>query len=110
MPTEVSGFDSISSAAEPLFSKSRCEINKRHGRLNDKHVLMNTEMEETKTRRGGRASGDVIAKSTRARTPRILSSKDAKDKLRLIFQAIWTQSGWSEKCEYRRTVMNDVRD
>ncbi len=88
MPTAVSGFDSISSAAEPLFSKSGNVINKSHGRLNDKHVLMNTEMEETKARCGGRASGDVIAKLTKARTPLILSSKDAKDRLRLIFQAI----------------------
>ena len=49
---------------------------------------MNTEIEETKSGCGGRAWGDVIAKSTRARTPEMLSSKDAKDKLRLIFQAI----------------------
>jgi hypothetical protein len=49
---------------------------------------MNTEIEETKSRCGGRARGDVIAKSTRARTPDMPSSKDAKDKLRLIFQAI----------------------
>ena len=49
---------------------------------------MNTEIEETKSRCGGRDWGDVIAKSTRARTPEMLSSKDAKDKLRLIFQAI----------------------
>jgi len=49
---------------------------------------MNTEMEETKIRCGGRVSGDVIAKSTKARTPEIPSSKDDKDKLRLIFHAI----------------------
>ena len=49
---------------------------------------MNTEIEETKTKCGGRASGDVIAKSTKVRTPRILSSKDDKDRLRLIFQAM----------------------
>ncbi len=49
---------------------------------------MNTEIEETNSRCGGRARGDVIAKSTRARTPEIPSSKDARDRLRLIFQAI----------------------
>ena len=49
---------------------------------------MNTEMEETNIRCGGRVSGDVIAKSTKARTPKIPSSKDDKDKLRLIFHAI----------------------
>ena len=49
---------------------------------------MNTEMEETKSRRGGRDSGDVMAKSTNARTPEIPSSKDVKDRLRLIFHAV----------------------
>jgi hypothetical protein len=49
---------------------------------------MNTEMEETKSRCGGRVSGDVIAKSTKARTPEIPSSKDVKDRLRLIFHAV----------------------
>jgi hypothetical protein len=49
---------------------------------------MNTEMEETKSRCGGRVSGDVIAKSTKARTPEIPSSKDVKDRLRLIFHAM----------------------
>jgi hypothetical protein len=48
---------------------------------------MNTEMEETKSRVGGRMSGDVIAKSTKARTPEIPSSKDDNDRLRLIFHA-----------------------
>jgi hypothetical protein len=33
-------------------------------------------------------SDDVMEKSTRARTPEIPSSKDARDKLRLIFQAL----------------------
>ena len=57
---------------------------------------MNTETEETKSRCGGRARGDVIAKSTRARTPDMPSSKDAKDKLRLIFQAIGVLSPVSQ--------------
>ena len=48
---------------------------------------MNTDIEETKVRCGGRVSGDVIAKSTKARTPEIPSSKDDKDRLRLIFHA-----------------------
>jgi hypothetical protein len=87
VPTAVSGSDSTSSAAEPLFSKSGYVISKKHRHLNE-HLLMNTEIEETKTKCGGRASGDVIAKSTKVRTPRILSSKDDKDRLRLIFQAM----------------------
>jgi hypothetical protein len=32
-------------------------------------------------------SGDVIAKSTKARTPEMPSSKDDNDRLRLIFHA-----------------------
>ena len=71
---------------------------------------MNTEMEETKTKFGGRASGDVIAKSTKARTPRILSSKDAKDRLRLIFQAMMNSIRLIRKHKHFRTVMDDVRD
>src|SRR5487761_996897 len=61
-------------------------INRKY-KSTKQHALMNTEMEETKSRCGGRASGDVIAKSTKARTPEILSSKDDKDRLRLIFHA-----------------------
>lgn len=60
---------------------------------------MNTEIEDTKSRCGGRARGDVIAKSTRARTPQMPSSKDAKDKLRLIFQAINVLSTVSQAIE-----------
>ena len=48
---------------------------------------MSTEMEDTKSRCGGRMSGDVIAKSTKARTPEIPSSKDDNDRLRLILHA-----------------------
>ena len=71
---------------------------------------MNTEIEETKTKCGGRASGDVIAKSTKARTPRILSSKDAKDRLRLIFQAMMNSLMLVRKHNNFRTVMDYVRD
>jgi len=45
-------------------------------------------MEETKSMCGGRASGDVIAKSTKARTPEIHSSKGVNDRLKLIFHAV----------------------
>ena len=48
---------------------------------------MSTEMEETNSRCGGRMSGDVRAKSTKARTPEIPSSKDDNDRLRLILHA-----------------------
>lgn len=60
---------------------------------------MNTEIEETKSRCGGRARGDVIAKSTRARTPEMPSSNDARDRLRLIFQAVGVLSTVSEAIE-----------
>ena len=45
-------------------------------------------MEETKSRRGRRVSGDVFAKSTNARTPEIHSSKELNDRLKLIFHAV----------------------
>ena len=60
---------------------------------------MNTEIEETKSRCGGRARGDVIAKSTRLRTPEIQSSKDAKERLRLIFHAVVVLSTVSQAIE-----------
>jgi hypothetical protein len=71
---------------------------------------MNTEMEETKAKCGGRASGDVIAKSTKVRTPRMLSSKDDRDKLRLIFQAMMNLVRLVGKYEHFRTVMDNVCD
>jgi hypothetical protein len=71
---------------------------------------MNTEIEETKTKCGGRASGDVIAKSTKARTPRILSSKDANERLRLIFQAMINSVRPIREHKHFHTVMDDVRD
>lgn len=37
-------------------------------------------------------SGDVIAKSTKARTPEIHPSKEVNDRLRLIFHAVETLS------------------
>jgi hypothetical protein len=52
-------------------------------------------MEETKSRRGGRVSGDVFAKSTKARTPEMHSSKDVNDRLKLIFHAAESLSGVS---------------
>jgi hypothetical protein len=64
------------------------DFREKGGTVEVKYALMNTEMEETKSRCGIRMSGDVIAKSTRARTPDIPSSNDVKDRLRLIFQAI----------------------
>jgi hypothetical protein len=49
-------------------------------------------MEETKSKRGGRMNGDVIAKSTKARTSEIHTSKEVNDRLRLIFHAVETLS------------------
>ena len=63
------------------------EINKEYGSLRQ-HALLNTAMEETKSRCGGRLSGDEIAKSTSARTPEIQSSKVVIDILKSIFQAM----------------------
>ena len=40
-------------------------------------------------------SGDVIAKSTKARTPKIQSSKEVNDRLKLIFHAVESFSGVS---------------
>jgi len=51
-------------------------------------ALLNIAREETKSRCGGRASGDVIAKSTKARKPEILPSKEFNDILRLTFHAV----------------------
>ena len=45
-------------------------------------------MEETKSKCGGLMSGDVIAKSIKARTPEIHPPKEVNDRLRLIFHAV----------------------
>jgi len=45
-------------------------------------------MEETKSKCGGLISGDVIAKSIKARTPEIHPPKEVNDRLKLIFHAV----------------------
>jgi hypothetical protein len=54
---------------------------------------LNTAMEETNSRRGGRVNGDVFATSTNARTAEIHSSKEVNDRLKLIFHAVGSLSG-----------------
>ena len=61
-------------------------INGQHKALKWR-VLLIIAMEETKSRCGICASGDVIAKSTKARTPEMLPSKEATGRLRLTFHA-----------------------
>ena len=51
-------------------------------------ALLIIALEETKSRCGVRSSGDVIAKSTKARTPEILPSKELNDTMKLILHAV----------------------
>ena len=72
---------------DPCSRNLDCVINKKHASLGQR-ALLNTAIEETKSRCGGRMSGDVIAKSTNARTPEIHSLKVVNDRLKSIFQAM----------------------
>jgi hypothetical protein len=54
---------------------------------------LNTAIEETKSRQVGRVNGDVIAKSTNARTAEIHSSKEVNDRLKSTFHAAESLSG-----------------
>ena len=62
-------------------------INKQDKPLTQ-HSLLNIAREETKSRCGGRVSGDVIEKSTNARTPEVHPPKEATGAFIFIFHAV----------------------